>query len=273
MMKIFFYSFLLLPVISFAQPNCDIYKRNANEPCYNACELAIEAADAQGTYLSQQKFNRVIELCPSFDYGYREKSVPYIKRGDYSEWKKLMDRAVDINLNLNLAYRGWCRYQFLRDYEGARQDLEKLDSLYKNNMGFSQNGDYHLKIVLALCYKGLGYKQKAIQVIEEQLNQKGYSLGIYDYLHLGVLYFEVGNLDAAIVALNKQINYNDYLAETYFYLALTCKKMGKKEKYLENLNRAKDFYIHNKRRTDPYTHPMDKIYLKTIEDELLKSNL
>src|SRR4051812_11845421 len=112
-----------------SQPNCNVYKLENNPSCYEACLIATEAEAGQGSKASQLQFDKAIELCPGFDYAYFEKSVPYLKRGDFISWKKLIDKAVELNPTGYLAYRGWCRYQFVRDYRGAIADLERLDSL------------------------------------------------------------------------------------------------------------------------------------------------
>lgn len=145
---------------------------NNNQPCYEACVTATEGEAGQGTKASQLQFDKAIELCPSFDYAYFEKAVPYLKRGDFITWRKLIDKAVELNPTGHLGYRGWCKYQFIRDYRGAIRDLEKLDSLTSFDIGYSINGDYQLNIAKALCYKALGQKTKAIEIIENQITQK-----------------------------------------------------------------------------------------------------
>jgi tetratricopeptide (TPR) repeat protein len=265
------YLLVLIPfsIPGYSQPNCNVYKFENNQKCYDACVIATEAEKYQGLKKSQIQFDKAIELCPQFDYAYFEKSVPYLKRGDFITWKKLIDKAVELNPTGHLGYRGWCRYQFLRDYKGAIRDLEELDSMVGYDIGYSQNGDYHLNIAKALCYKALGMKQKAISIIEDQLSAKDYSAMPYDYLHLGVLKLEIGDVNGAIENLKKQIAYNDFLAESYFYLGLAYKKRGDKNEYLRNMNKAKLFYLKGYKRTDPYTHPMDKVYLADIERKLL----
>ena len=62
-----------------------------------------------------------------------------------------MNKAVALDPKEHLPYRGWCRYQFFRDYEGAIQDIERLDSLSKYDIGYSVNAEYHLHIARALC--------------------------------------------------------------------------------------------------------------------------
>lgn len=256
---------ILFPTIIFCQPNCNAFKDSI---CKKACEIAVNAEQYQGHKFSQMDFDKAIEMCPNFDYAYREKSVPYLKRGDFITWKKIIDKAVDVNPSDNLGYRGWCKYQFLRDYQGALIDLEALEKINKDNIGYSQNGDYHLKIVIALCYKSLGKKEKAINLIKEQLSVKNYTPQNYDYLHLGILYYETGNIKEAIKSLKKEITLNDYLAETYFYLALAYKKEKKTSLSKENLLKAKDFYNKGFSMKDNYTNPLDKIYLKQIENLL-----
>ena len=214
-------SFVLTFIIlkfGYSQPNCNIFKMDDNQVCYEACIIATEKTEWQGTKSSQQQFDKAIELCPSLDYAYREKSVPYLKRGDFATWKKLIDKAVDLNPTLHLGARGWCKYQFLRDYQGAIMDFEQLELLTSSDIGYSVNGDYHLKIAKALCYKALGQKNVAIEIIESQLAQNNYTAMPYDFLHLGVLKMETGDAAGAIEYLNKSIAYNDFLAEAHYYL-------------------------------------------------------
>jgi tetratricopeptide (TPR) repeat protein len=253
---------------AFGQPNCNVYKMNNDEPCYKACNLAIEAEQFQWTREGQIKFDEAIKLCPKLDYAYMEKSVPYLKSGDFIEWRRLMDKAVEINPLGRLGYRGWCRYQFIRDYKGAIADFEQLDSMTQFDIGYSQNGDYQLNIAKALCYRAIGEKNKAMEIIQKQLSEKGYSPMTYDYLHLGVLKMEIGDSKGAIEYLKKSIAYNDYLAEPYYYLALIYKKQKLSKDFKENIEKAKSYYLKGYKRFDPYTHPMDKVYLSDIEREL-----
>ncbi len=259
---------LLLPFYSVGQINCNVYSLKNDSLCYKACLEANEAAEFQGTGYSQQKFDKAISLCPTMDYAYFGKAVPYLKHGDFIAWKKLIDKAVALNPTGHLGYRGWCRFQFVRDYKGAISDLEKLDELTSFDIGYSINGDYHLQVARALCYKALGEKEKAIEIIQWQLNQKGYSPMPYDYLHLGILKLETGDLKGAVEFLKKEIAFSDYLAETHYYLGLTYKKLNQLNEYKQCMEKAKVFYLKGFKRTDPYTHPVDKIFLVDIEKEL-----
>ena len=260
-----FIIFLFISSILKSQYNCTIFK---NENCRKACELANIAKEDQGGKNSQIKFSEAIELCPTFDYAYSEKSVPYLKTGDFVTWKKLIDKAVEINPRNNLGYRGWCQYQFLRNYKAAIKDIEDLEKLVgEDNVGFSQNGNYQLEIVKALCYKNIGNKQKAIEIIEHQLTKNNNHIFLFDYYHLGVLYYEVAKYSEAKLSFEKQIANNDYYAEPYYYLSLIYTKENNKVKAKEMIDKALSYYSTNKSMKDAYTTIIDKVYEEEMKNQ------
>lgn len=268
MMKSVFFLFLICVVPKlFAGPNCEAYKYSGDLTKYKACKKAEEANEFfQYSKEFQEVLNQSINIDSTYAFAYQQKSVAYLKSGDFITWKKLIDKAVKFNPNENLGYRAWCRYQFFRDYRGAIKDIELLDSLVNYNIGFSANGDYHLNIVKALCYKSIGQNEKAILIIENQFIDENHFIGLYDYLHLGVLYFDEGDFQRALVAFKKQSVENE-LAENQFYLALVCKALKMKTEYQSSLKMAEKLYLDNRKMYDHYTNPMDKIYLDNIESE------
>lgn len=103
--------------------------------------------------------------------------------------------------------------------------------------------------------------------MEKQLGKENHFLGGYDYLHLGVLYLEEKKYQKAIEFLNKQIEEYD-MAETRYYLALAHKNMGEREQYEENIRKAKELFLKDKKMHDPYNELFDQIYLIDIEKEI-----
>jgi tetratricopeptide (TPR) repeat protein len=258
---------IILSQISTAQPNCELYEDN--KACYEACKKAIKAIHyPQGSYQSQAYFQESLDLCPTFDYSWMEKAVPYLKRGLFIEWKKMIDKAVEINPVEYLAYRGWCRLQFLRDYKGYIKDIEKLKELVNYDIGYCQTGDYHLEIARALCYKELGNKMKAKEIFTNKLADSNYYVGIYDYYHFGVLEFELGDYKQAKKHFLKQIEINDDLAETYYFLGLIAKRNNKIQASKKHLLKAQEYYLQKKYRTETYAETLDKIYLLDINKAL-----
>lgn len=264
---------LFWPLISLAQPNCEAYKYFGEMSLYKACKKAEEAGRYyQFTKEYQEILDEALKIDSTYAYAYQAKGYAYLKSGDFIRWEELMDKAVKFEEAQHLGYRGWCRYQFFRDYKGAIRDIERLEEISKGDIGFGQNGDYHLKIAKALCYKGLGNNKKAIEIIEDQLSLENHFTGLYDYLHLGVLYLENRDFDKAIAAFKMQEKENT-LADNEFYMALAYKALEDASKYKEHLKRSATLYQEGRHMFDPYTHQMDRVFLSDIETALNEASL
>ncbi|MDC6389443.1 hypothetical protein PP182_12170 [Maribacter sp. PR1] len=258
---------LFLSLQLWGQPNCEAFKYNGDLVKYEACKKAMEI---RGHYQFSKEYQSILDeaiaIDPTFDYPYWAKSIAYLKSGDFLTWKTLIDKAVELNPKERLGYRGWCRYQFFRDYQGAIGDIERLDSMVDYDIGQSQNGTYHLNIAKALCYKALGQMEKAIKIMEDQIakNEAEDFVGPNDYVHLGVMYSQTAQWEKALRIFEKQAQVND-LAENHYYSALTLRELGKAEPSLDRLKTAKELYLAGRRMSDPYSNPMDKIYFEDIE--------
>lgn len=273
-MKYFFATFTLFFCCNtYAQPNCNAYLYYGDTLKYEACLVAERrAGHYQFSRAYQEALDDALAIDSTFAYAYKVKSTAYLKSGDFLMWKQLIDKAVEYDPEGELFYRGWCRYQFFRDYEGAIADIELLDSLVDYDIGFGQNGDYHLEITRGLCYKAIGQSKKALTIIENKLSDSTYYASPYDYLHLGVLYLEKGEYGRAIHTLKRQEEEND-LAENRYYIALAYRHKGQLDLCRENLDVAKKLYQSRSRMFDPYTEHIDKVYLKEIEEEISANRL
>ena len=265
---------LLFSTAGLSQDNCNVFKWSGDSCRYKACHFL---ENSKSYFQLKREYHeikdRALEICPEYAVVYKYKSTAYLKTGDFIGWKKLIDKAVELNPKENLDYRGWCRFQFFRDYKGAIRDIEELEGLMNgHDIGHCQNGYYHLVVAKGLCYKMLDQNEKAIEIIKTQLEKEDHFIGLYDYLHLGVLYLETQQLDKAEEALKKQLEINA-LAECHYYLALTYKKMNQKDDSLFHLREAKKLYESGLYMFDVYTHQVDKIFLADIEKAIIESGL
>lgn len=263
--NIFFSGTFIIVNLLSAQQNCELLKDDPD--CYRACQLYNkESMHYQGSYASQKHLSDAIELCPTLSNAYFEKSVGFLKRGMFVEWKELMDKAVELNPEQHLPYRAWCQFSFLRNYEEAIEDLNKLAEIKGTPfIGVGQNGDYDLRMVLALCYRFTDQAQKAIETIETAMSDANYYVGLYDYLHLGVLYLKNDQLDKAEDSFEKQIEEND-ISEAFFYLGSTMRKQGKIDEANINLNKALEYYEKGRKMNNNYYQLPDQIYKQDIID-------
>ncbi|GAB5552924.1 MAG: tetratricopeptide repeat protein [Saprospiraceae bacterium] len=251
-----------------AQDNCYAFYLAGDTCRYQACDF-LEKAPSYFQLTREYHLikDQALAICPEYSDIYRAKSTAYLKTGDFIQWKKLIDKAVELNPIEHLGYRAWCRFQFFRDYQGTIDDLEALNDLIDYNPGPCQNGFYNLNIAMALCYKMLGQKQKAIQIIEAHLADETQYTGVYDNLHLGVLYFEIGDLAAALKTFEAQ-EASGNLAENQYHKARVLGKLGQKEAQKEALEQALSLYQNDICMFDPYGHQVDKIFLSDIEAAL-----
>lgn len=265
--------FLINLIIEINAQNCNAFLFQKDTCQYEACKIAKQrAGHYQYKRAYQEALDKALDRCPYYGHAFHNKSVAYLKSGDFVTWKKLIDKAVESMPLEYLGYRGWCRYQFFRDYKGAIDDIEKLDSMVNYSIGYSAGGAYHLNIGKALCYKALGQKEKAVAIIEKHLKESKEPIGTYDYLHLGVLYYELGEYDKAIQ--NFELQEQEYhVAEKEYYLAQVYIKQKEKAKAQAALVKAKQLYIADSKMYDNYTEQMDKIYLKQIETALASIHL
>jgi tetratricopeptide (TPR) repeat protein len=252
--------------ISQAQPNCNVYLWEGDTAQYNACMLFTENMDDY--YQFDKAFHHLIDsaltLCPHFAFAYWEKAAPYVKSGHFLEWKKNIDLAVKYDTLGYLPIRASLRYKFFADYKGAIEDIEILERISPVDIGYTSNGTYHLTIVKALCYKQIGDNNKARTIIENLLQSKEYAVGLFDYLHLGVLYLEWGDVEKALVALHKQAASGD-VAEVHYYLALVYRQLGNTEAYQKAKDTAIKMYAREMRMFDQYNYMIDQIFEEDLD--------
>lgn len=263
---------LLFSTIIKAQPNCNVFLMNKDTAKYEACEYVTAHKNDyyQFDWRQMDIWNKAIEMSPYLAYPLREYGAPYLKAGNFVEWKKYMDRAVELEPMEYLGIRASLKCKFVADYQGAIDDINELSNLMNgNDIGPTSDGTYHLNIVKGLSYKALGKIDKAISIINNQMSNENHLLGFYDHLHLGVLYLDKKNFRKAIVHLHKQAEQYD-LAENRYYLAKAYRGTADKIEFIQQINIARDYILSNKTMTDPYNELFDKVYLEDIIEEIEK---
>jgi len=275
-MKCICFTVTLLALLQFSslqgQPNCAYYYPEGSD-CRTACFM-IERVflHPQGSWQSQQGIDGVLRLCPEFAYGWQQKSIPFLKRGDYATWRKYLDKAVEIEPTTYLGYRAGCLFDALHDYTNCLADLERLENLTKSkNVGMNPGGELDLRIIKALCLRELGKKEACLETFEETIrnNEEKQNVGNFEYFYFGTTLYHSGRYEDALVWLKKQETMYKRFAETSFYLACVYEKMKQPELAKAYLLEAEKNYKDGFIRKDPYQISWpDQIYLKDILTKL-----
>lgn len=259
---------LLIPFSLFSQENCNYYKLLGEMEKYEPCVM-YEDLLSKDYYQFEKEWmeglDSILMKYPKHSVSYREKSATYIKAGDFINWKINIDKAVKYDPEGYLGIRAGLKAKFFADYEGAIEDIDSLASISKYDLGYTNNGDYHLNIVKAICYSQLGQKEKAVEIFEKQLADENHILGLYDYYQLGVTYFELRNYQKAIKTFEKQLIENEN-AETHYYIGQSYKKLNQSEKYSKHKEKAIDLYNKGVIMRDPYNEHINKVYYETIAE-------
>ncbi|MCF6404876.1 hypothetical protein L3C95_18395 [Chitinophaga filiformis] len=253
------------------QQNCSIY---TDSLCNLACKLRnLSSSFAQGSRSSQEYLDSAARLCPDMADAWREISVPYLKRGDFVTWRKYLDRAVALQPARTLDVRGWCRFKFLRDYEGALEDLKRFDSLTHFASRHTGDGTYSLNVVMALCERELGNYDNAALYFSKGIDSIFYTkgkdfIGLFDFLHRAVLKLRQQDYSGALSDLHQQDKLCRNYVETSYYKGIAYRSLGKRKLAEQHFEKAARLYKEGFHMSDVYCEMLDAVYPSDVEEAL-----
>ena len=219
------------------------------------------AEHSQGSLFSQTMFNILKFQNPNNSNIYFEQSVAFNKYGYHDKGFELLDQAVELEPKMHLGYRGYMKLRFLRDFDGALSDFNRLDTLTPdfNDAPWGENIDF----VRGESHFGNNDYKKAIECFQRNIeNQSEGWADIQSFVYLGMCEYELGNYAKAIINFNKALEQSDKTTEAYFYLSKVYKATDSLPKAREFLEKAKENLSY--KRDDPYNEYLNEIYLNDI---------
>lgn len=254
-----------------SQLNCDIYTDSAANL---ACRLYNHAITfPQGSRSNQQFLDSAIRVYPALSEPWRAISVPYLKRGDFATWRKYLDKAVELQPLKTLDVRGWCRFKFLRDYEGALEDLKRYDTLSRFAHRHTGDGTYSLYVVMALCERELGNYTAASHYFAKGVDSIFYTkgkdfIGLFDFLHRAVMKIRLKDYSGALADLEQEEKICKNYVETSYYKGIVYRSMGKHKQAKAAFENAKRLLKEGFHLTDVYCEMQDAVYPADIDNAL-----
>jgi tetratricopeptide (TPR) repeat protein len=163
-------------------------------------------------------------------YAYQQKAVPLIKDAKYAEAFALENRAAELDPQAWLAYRGFLKCIFTKDYEGAISDFQQVARLKPG----SREMDHTYPFFEGLCNLELGNYQRAEANFKEEIRQQkgpgGQQVVHFNTLfYVGVLYLEMKNYAQAQRYLAQCLKAYPQHPEANYYLGLTEQAKGNQE--------------------------------------------
>lgn len=170
---------------------------------------------------------------------WQQKAMPYLKNGDFISWVKYINKAVEYAPKRYLAYRGFCKAIFIKDYESALIDFEMTQKLYPPNTPVYEM-DHNMEYFRGICYLELGQLDSARFFMEKsvkrQIDEKGLEWTHYgDLFYLGVIYFELNDLSKAQYYMDLSLKNYAQFPDANYYKALILNKLGQTGEALEHL--------------------------------------
>lgn len=172
----------------------------------------------------------LIAICPNIAVAYQQKAVPLIKDGKYEEAFVLENKAATLDPKRWMAYRGFLKCIFTKDYEGAILDFQQAARLNANG----REMDHTYPFFEGLSHMELrDYAKAESSFKKDLLLQKGAdgkgSIHFNTLFYVGVLYFEMKNYATAETYLKQCLQQYSKHPEANYYLALIYKFQSKKE--------------------------------------------
>ena len=219
----------------------------------------------QGVGFSQSMFAILNWQHPDYSDAFFERSVPFNKRGEYHTGFYYLNKAVDLEPKKHLGYRGYMKLRFLRDYEGALKDLDRLDSLTPKvvDAPWGENIDF----LRGECHYGLGNYAKALEYFNLSVENQGADWAdIQTIVYQGLCYYELANYANAKASFEDALSQYDKTPEAHFGLGRTLLQMGDTINARKALNATKVNIA--LKRDDHYKEFLNEIYLVDIQKQL-----
>ncbi|MBT8239028.1 MAG: tetratricopeptide repeat protein [Croceitalea sp.] len=206
-------------------------------------------------------FETAIEYDPSNSKAWMERSVAFNKAGNFEKGFEFLNKAVELDPQLHLGYRGWIRLRKIRDYDQALQDFDRLDSLTPNvvDAPWGEAIDF----LRGECYFGKREYAKAMALFERNINnEKEAWADVHSFVYLGLCEYELGNFENAITQFQRGLKQSNKLPEAHFGMAKAYQKLGQLENAQAHVLKAEATIAY--KREDVYNEFLNEIYLSEI---------
>lgn len=208
-------------------------------------------------------YETALEYDPTNSKAWMERSVHYNKSGDFHQGFNYLDKAVALDPEAHLGYRGWIRLRKLRDFDKALKDFAELDTLTPDVVDAPWGED--IDFLRGECHFGNKDFDKAIESFNRSIKNQGEDwVDVQTFVYLGICEYNRNNFKKAELEFQRALAQSEQVCEAYFGLAKVYEKTGQ-------LNRAKKHILKAEKsitykRDDFYNEYLNEIYLSEILD-------
>ncbi|WP_331060985.1 tetratricopeptide repeat protein [Hymenobacter sp.] len=185
----------------------------------------IERGAEKVSYLDprwNQYCDSLIAICPNIGVAYQHKAVPPVKDGKWEEAFALEDKAVEVDPQAWLAYRGFLKVIKTKDYEGGLADFQLAARRNANG----REMDHTFPFFEGLCHLKMGQYALAEQDFKRDMALQKSSIAEADIhfnslFYVGVLYWKMGKYALSEQYLQQCLKQYAQHPDANYYLGLT----------------------------------------------------
>jgi len=262
-LKLFLSGFTLLLFISCGKSNKEKDPRTLAEERYKDAIFY-----RQGSVAFQNGIAEAITIDPTYEPGVYELSVADLKRGLPNKWLPQYNKAVVLNPEQRIPWRGYLYLWFYRDYEKAIADFNASDSITPY-LDYPQG--HSVDFWRGIAYLGLKDYNNSIAFWKKHITKETKDSGedwveLEAFLYRGIAFFEAGNSEKANDNFDKLIKYFTNSADAKYYKAQLLLNEGNNKEALNMLNDAIVDFNNGYYNNRAYVETLRQIYLEDLEE-------
>ncbi|APD07544.1 hypothetical protein UJ101_02040 [Flavobacteriaceae bacterium UJ101] len=218
----------------------------------------------QGSEYQQILFDSSLYYNPNNADAWFEKSTWEIKKGDYEKYFNYMNKAVELDPDIYIGWRGVIKMNFLHDFDGALDDFYQFRNMHHDSIELAAKGE-DLDFLIGKTYWQKKEYKKAINFFNKSIHRTSEDLvDAYTFIYLGVCHNMLNQNEKAIISLNKALKYYPNSGDTYYYLAKIHLKNENTSKAFIYINKAIKYAEQGYLNKDSYKDVFGQLYLSDL---------
>lgn len=198
---------------------------------------------------------------------YRSKAPSNVLMGNYHEAFTSLNYGEQIDPTSIVGYRGWLKLYFLRDYQGAIEDLTLFDSLID---GPAHSSSESVRLQLGIAHKQLGNYEQALVELDSCIVSEGNAVPEYAFIYRGLVKAALGDTLGAMDDYATVIVRRPNIPESYYWRAQLLFAQNKNIEGCEDMRLAMEKAKMGLLRSNRYREVIDQVYLSDIEERIEK---
>ena len=222
----------------------------------------------QGSVAFQNGIAEAVSIDATYEPGVYELSVADLKRGLPHKWLPQYNKAVALNPDQRIPWRGYLYLWFYRDYEKAIADFNASD-LLTPYLDYPQG--HSVDFWRGIAYLGAKDYDNSIAFWDKHITKETEDSGedwveLEAFLYRGIAYYEAGNIEKANENFDKLIQYFTNSADAKYYKAKIFLNEGDKKAALNMINDAIVDFNNGYYNNRAYVETLRQIYLEDLEE-------